>query len=57
MCSTLDLVTLAVSLQCLMGLCDLFGLIRSPATRHLNNVTSVMWPLSKCLQKSFKLVL
>lgn len=57
MCSTSDLVTLAVSLQCLMGLCDLFGLIRSPATRHLNNVTSAMWPLSKCLQKSFKLVL
>lgn len=47
MCSTSDLVTLAVSLQCLMGLCDLFGLIRSPATRHLNNVTSAMW--RRCL--------
>lgn len=57
MLSTLDLVILALSLQYLIGLCGLFGLIRNPATGHLNNVTSVLWPFSKCLQKSFKLVL
>lgn len=42
MCSTLDLVILALSLQYLIGLCGLFGLIRSPATGHLNNVASPM---------------
>lgn len=51
MCSTLDLVILALSLQYLIGLCGLFCLIRNPATGHLNNVTSVLWPFSKCLQK------
>lgn len=51
MCSALDLVILALSLQYLIGVCDLFGLIRSPVIGHLNNVTSILWPLSKCLQK------